>query len=193
FGGSASKKAGRVVTYPAPAGSAISRDFSVKVRPVGGAWRSIDAYWVTVDLDTHSDAAMVEFDSRGPVQVSITKLSGTMSWAEVRPLSSGIPPRISAGGRTAMFTLPHPENVSFEPEGDRLHNVQVFVNPLEQNIPRPGPHVIYFGPGFHTIPGDHILRVPSDTTVYIAGGGIVNGALAIDHARNVVVRGRRMT
>ena len=188
-GGSASVKAGRVVVYPAPAGQPLSSDYVVKVRPVGGTWRDLDEYQVTVDLDTLSKAAMVVFDSSGPVQVMVRKTSGTIGSARVRPSSYSVKPVVSADHRTAVFTLPRPMNVSFETNGDTLHNLHVFANPVETDAPRPGPKVMYFGPGVHRIPGDHVLRIPSGTTVYLAGGAIVQGALLISHANHVVVRG----
>jgi len=188
-GSSAARAPERLVTYPAPVGQALSPDYSVKVRTLGGPWRGLDAYWVLVDLKTHSSSAMVEFDAGGPVQVSITKLHGTMSMALVRPLSYGVRASVGPSGKTATFVLSRPMNVSFEPDGDRLHNVQVFVNPIETDRPRAGRNVIVFGPGRHTIGGDHTLRVRSNTTVYIAGGAVVQGTLAITNARNVVVGG----
>src|SRR5439155_18274482 len=109
----ASGPVGEVVTYPAPSGQALSSDFAARVRPPGGEWRDLAVYRVTVDLDTQSTAALVEFDSSGPVEVAITKLSGTMHSARIRPLSYGMAPSISADGRTATFTLPRPLNVSF--------------------------------------------------------------------------------
>jgi hypothetical protein len=52
---------------------------------------------------------------------------------------------------------------------------------LKRATPKPTPplHVISFGPGIHEIPGEHVLNVPSDTNVEIAGGAIVEGILNI--------------
>jgi Glycosyl hydrolases family 28 len=142
-----------------------------------------------VDLDTFSAAAMIGFDTNGPVEVQVTKKSGTMQSARVRPRSYGITPTLSAGGKTATFVLPRPLDVSFEADGDRLHNLQVFASPIERDVPAPGPHVVVFGPGVHVIPDDRVLDVSSNTTVYIAGGAVVRGALRILNAHNVVVGG----
>ncbi len=188
--GSAAAETGRLVTFPAPPGRQLSADFAVEARPVGGNWQQLDAYSVTVDRDTYSTAAMVGFDADGPVEISVRKTSGTIRSARVRPLSYGITPAIGTDGKTATFVVPRPLDVSFEVNGDILRNVHVFANPLEQGVPRPGPRVISFGPGVHTLGGDHILRVPSNTTVYLAGGAVVEGSLTIANARNVVVRGR---
>jgi hypothetical protein len=183
-------EADRVVTYPAPEGRRLSSDYSVRVRSVGGDWKSVDVYEVTVDRDTYSKAGMVVFDTGGPVEVAVTKTSGTISSARVRPLSYGIAPVISADAKTATFTLSRPQDVSLETNGDVLHNLHVFAGSPETAIPREGPRVMFFGPGVHEIGGDHILRIPSNTTVYLAGGAVVEGSLRIVNARNVVIRGR---
>ena len=182
--------AGRVVAHPAPAGQPLNSTFSVKVRPVGGDWQQLDAYSATVDRDTRSLASMVLFDAEGPVEVEVTKTDGVMGSARVRPLSYGITPMVAAGRKTATFTLSAPLNVSFEVDGDILHNLHVFASAVEQDVPQAGPRVIVFGRGIHPIPGDHVLSVPSNTTLYIAGGAVVQGSIDIVNARNVVVRGR---
>jgi hypothetical protein len=188
--GSAWAETDRVVAYPAPANQPLSDAYSAAVRPVEGDWQSLDVYRVTVDKDTYSTAAMVVFDTSGPVEIAVARTAGTIRSARVRPLSYGITPTIGADGKSATFTLPRPLNVSFEVNGDILRNVHVFANPIESDIPRPGPRVIVFGPGIQTIPGDHVLRIRSNTTVYVAGGAVVQGSLEIANARNVVVRGR---
>ena len=181
---------GRVVAYPAPAGQPLNSSFSVKVRPAGGDWQQLDVYGATVDRDTRSLASMVLFDAEGPVEVEVTKTGGVMGSARIRPYSSGIAPTLSADGKTATFMLTAPLNVSFEADGDILRNLHVFASVLEQDVPQAGPGVIVFGPGIHPIPGDHVLTVPSNTTLYIAGGAVVQGSIDIVGARNVVVRGR---
>lgn len=181
----------QIVTYPAPAKQPLNNEYSVKLREPGGPWHKLDEYRVTVGLDTKSDSTMVTFDASGPVLVSIRKTSGTIGTARVRPRALGIKPSISDDGKTATFTLPRPLKVSFEVDGDRQHNVQLFANPIERNVPRAGARrVIYYGPGIHTIPGNHIRDIPSNTTVYLAGGAVVRGELRIRNAHDVVIRGR---
>ena len=189
-GGLGSTEERRVVAHPAPVGQPLNTTFSVRVRPVGGDWQRLDAYQAPVDRDTRSMAAMVLFEAEGPVEVEVTKATGTMASARVRPMSYGIPATVGNGGKTATFVLPRPMNVSFEADGDTLRNVHVFESPIERDVPEPGPRTMVFGPGMHAIPGDHILRVPSNTTVYIAAGAVVQGSIDIANARNVVIRGR---
>jgi pectate lyase len=181
----------QIVTYPAPSGQPLNAEYSVMVREPGGSWQALDEYRVTVGLDPKSDSTMVAFDTSGPVEVSITKTSGTIGTACVRPRRLGIVPAISADGKSATFTLPRPLKVSFEVDGDRQHNVQLFANPIELYVPSAGAkRLIYYGPGTHTIPGDHVLYVPSNTIVYLAGGAVVQGSLQIQNAHDVVIRGR---
>lgn len=189
-GGSAAPASGRVVAYAAPVGQPLNSSFSVQVRPVGGDWQGLDVYRAVVDRDTQSVAAMVLFDVEGPVEVAVTRAGGTMRSARVRPLSYGIATTIDADGRTARFALPRPMDVSFEVDGDLLRNLHVFAGDIERDAPAAGPNVISFGPGIHPIPGDRILRIPSNTVVHIAGGAVVQGSLDIVGVRNVVVRGR---
>jgi hypothetical protein len=49
--------------------------------------------------------------------------------------------------------------------------------------------VLYFGPGMHRIEGG-LLPVPSDTTVYLAGGAVVVGSMLCREVENVTIRGR---
>jgi hypothetical protein len=181
----------KLITYPAPSGQPQNSEYSVKVREPGDAWHSLDEYRVVVGLDTKSDSTMVSFDAGGPVELSITKTSGTIGSARVRPRALAIKPTISADRKTATFTLPRPLKVSFEVDGDRRNNVQLFANPIERNVPRAGARrLIYYGPGIHVIPGNQIRDIPSHTTVYLAGGAVVRGSLRIRNAHDVVVRGR---
>jgi polygalacturonase len=74
--------------------------------------------------------------------------------------------------------------------GDRLHNLHLFANPMETNVPSPADtNVIYFGPGLTA--NRRVIRVGSGKTVYLAGGSVVQGVVVTeDGATNVVIRGR---
>jgi Glycosyl hydrolases family 28 len=188
-GGSAAGLSPSLVVHPPMPSLDQSRTFEVRVRQPGGAWKTVETYTAIVDLDTRSLVSFAMFDSDGPVEVEVTKGSGTMGSAVVRPRSLGIKADIADGRRTATFVMARPSNVSFEVNGDRLHNLHLFSNPLERHVPKAGAGVMFFGPGVHRIPGDHQLKIPSHTTVYLAPGAVIEGALWIDHATDVVVRG----
>src|SRR6185312_15390082 len=129
----------------------------------------------------------------GPVQVQVALRGGDrMHSAAVEPASAGIAPTIGADGSTATFSLPGPRNVSFEVDGDRRENLQLFANPVDPGPPAAakGRHTIVFKAGVHDLPGDHTLQIGSNTTVYLAPGALVRGSLTVTpRAHDVVVRG----
>jgi len=170
-------------------------DFSVKVRKPGGEWKDLFEYGVKVDQvigSGHSvqKASMAYFDFSGDVEVSVTSKKGTINKAKIRPLSYGIQPKIK--GNTVTFSLSNPANLSVEINDDIFHNLHLFANPIEKNIPNPkDPNVIYFEPGIHEIPNQKLV-VPSNKTVYIAGGAVLKGQIALDSVSNVNILGRGM-
>jgi hypothetical protein len=132
------------------------------------------------------DSSFASFDFSGSVDVSITYNKGNIESARIRPLSYAIAPSVKAN--TITFSLSQPRNISVEVNGDIFHNLQLFANPVEVTKPDPNdPNVIYYGPGVHQVGR---VTVPSGTTVYLAGGALVEGALLVNHAENVHILGR---
>lgn len=190
-GASGAAQAGHVVVYPRLA-EPLSSLYTVQVRPPGGRWQAVDVYQAAIDEADPTVSAVALLSTGGPVQVRVSLRTGRMRTAAVEPASAGISATVGTGGTTATFSLRGPANISFEPDGDRRHNLQLFANPLDSGRPRAtkGRHVIAFAAGVHDLPGDHTLRVPSDTTVYLAPGALVRGRLAVTPgAHDVVVRG----
>ena len=74
------------------------------------------------------------------------------------------------------FTLDKPQYLSVEFNGDRLHNLHLFANPMEtETYSKEEKGVMYFGPGVHRpkdLPNNQI-RIPGNTTVYLAPGAVV--------------------
>lgn len=131
---------------------------------------------------------MVAFDMAGPVEVAVKKNNGDVRRVEVRPDSAGV--RAKLVGNTATFRLDKPARISVEFDGDRLHNLHLFADAPEGNLPPPGPGVIHFGPGVHPLPeGQKSFRIPSNTTVVIAGGALVQGNIEVRDAENVRILG----
>ena len=188
------QSASQLVTYPVPNALLYSQhndDYTVRVRQPGGEWQYLFEYKVQVDLDKVSDASMVTFDTGGPVEVAVRKNNGLVQQVRVRPLSYGIRPRVE--GNMVYFMLDKPRKVSVEFNGDKLQNLHVFANALETEKPDPkDPHIMYFGPGLHTPPDSpgSVITVPSNTTVYLAGGAVLRAKLLVDHAENVRIIGR---
>lgn len=192
------KASDSLVTYDPPKAiisSMHNDDFTVRVRRPGGEWLELFEYKIKVDkvIDgAHSaqEASMAYFDFEGHVEVSVTYNKGNIDTARIRPLSRSILP--SVNGNTLTFSLSKPVNLSVEINGDIFHNLQLFANPIVTEIPDPNnPDVIYFAAGIHELP-DHKLVVPSGKTVYLAGGAVLKGQIAIEGASNVRVSGRGM-
>jgi hypothetical protein len=183
--------ASTLVVYPAPSGAELNDTFSVAVRSPGGEWRKLDVYDVRVDLRTLSHASFAYFDFSGKVEVRVTQNDVHVELAEIRPAAYRIHPQMSRQPADFFtFTLDRPRNLSIEVNGDRLHNLHLFANPLETNIPSPtDTNVIYFGPGLTA--NRRVIHVGSGKTVYLAGGSVVQGAIATENgATNVTIRGR---
>jgi hypothetical protein len=184
----------QLITYPPPQAVVYSMhndDYTVKVRTPGGEWQDLYEYNVKVDLDKPQDASMVYFDFSGTVEVFVQKNNGNVQSVKIRPSSYEIKPVLN--GNSITFTLNEPKKISIEFDGDKLHNLHLFANPIETSRPDPNdPNVVYFGPGVHVpkdLPGD-AFNIPSGKTVYIAGGAIVRGKLLCDKVENVHITGR---
>ena len=166
-------------------------DYTVQVRQIGGKWQDLYDYNVQVDMDNPQNASMVQFDFSGTVEVKVRKNNGTLHQVRIRPAIADIQPKIN--GNTFTFILTEPKKLSIETNGDTRHNLHLFANPLETNIPDPkDPNVIYFGPGVHKpkdLPGD-VFVIPSNKTVYLAGGAVLQGKLLCNKVENVKICGR---
>ena len=165
-----------VVTYPAPSdGIPLSSDFAVTADG-----QHVDVYQVKVSRQfsgytpcptSYEVAAMAYFDFSGTVNVQITS-AVPVSTVTIRPLRHNIQPTIN--GNTISFSLSHPANLSIEINGDDRHNLHLFANPREQNVPSPSdPNILYFGPGVHG--NGSGIGLEAEKTVYIAGGAIIYG------------------
>lgn len=182
-----------LVTYPAPEGVDLNDVFTVQVRQDGGEWKTLSSYLVKVDevRDTKhcvEDASMAIFDFSGKVDVKAVYNKGKVNTARVRPLSYDIPCRVE--GNAVCFELTRPCNVSVEVNGDIFHNLHLFANPLETDVPdKNDPDVLYYGPGLHT-PENGELKVPSGKTVYLAGGAVLAGRVIMEGVHDVNLRGR---
>ena len=198
-----------IVQFSVPTGVAHNDDFSVKVRAPGGEWQELFEYAVQVDMRNVRTASMVTFDFSGTVEVSVTSNRGRIETARIRPLSAGVSPTVK--GAALTFTLTKPCNLSVEVNGDMFHNLHVFTNAPEANVPdAKDPNVIYIGPGLHTYSGSldlgvdrivngqfgtqtiqaGVIDVPSGKTLYLAGGAVVKAAIRCRGVENVRIRGR---
>ncbi|WP_256703780.1 glycosyl hydrolase family 28 protein [Paenibacillus sp. FSL H8-0259] len=193
-------------------------DFAVYVRNPGQAWEQLFVYEAKVDMHHVRQASMAYFDMSGRVEVRIESLKQSIQEAVIRPLSANL--SFEHTEKTLSFTLDRPLKLSVEINGERFSNLHLFANPIETDTPDPVqdhvlllkpaihrtediyrllatpkveggnlPDTIYFAPGMHYLE-QTLLQIPSDTTVYIAGGAIVVGSMVCDHVKNVSIRGR---
>lgn len=185
----------KLITYSAPKEVSQNTDFSVKVRVPGGVWQELPEYSIKVDevKDTGhvtQDATLSYFDFSGEVEVSVTYNRGVVSSSKVRPLSYGIKHEVN--GNTLTFKLNKASNLSVEVNGDIMHNLHLFANPISTFVPnKKDKKLIYFGPGLHTLPEGKLL-VPSGSTVYVDGAAVIIGKISIDKVQDVKVLGSGM-
>lgn len=183
----------QLVTYPDAlnAGMPPSDDYTVKVRIPGRDWKDLFEYKVSVDMDNVQSASMVQFDMGSPVEVMVKKNNGLIQDVKIRPLASDIQHTVNRN--VILFRLEKPQYLSVEFNGDRLHNLHLFANPLEtETYTGSSNKVMYFGPGVHRpqdLPNTQI-QIPSNTTVYLAPGAVVKAKFLIDKAENVRIIGR---
>ncbi|HEU0227453.1 MAG TPA: glycosyl hydrolase family 28 protein [Arachidicoccus soli] len=191
-------KGQELVIYPSPSPSVESiknNDFSVKVRKPGGTWHDLYGYNVKVDdvrgaYNHVENASMCSFDFSGKVEVAVTYNKGKIKNARVRPLSYDIKHKII--GNTLFFKLSKPRNLSVEVNGDIFHNLHLFADPIETFVPdKNDTSLIYFGPGIHYLKKGK-LYVPSNKTVFLAGGAVLMGQVFFDHVHNARLLGRGM-
>ena len=140
----------QLVTYPdgMNAGMPHNDDYTVRVRVPGGEWKDLFEYNVSVDMDKVQSASMVQFDMGSPVEVMVKKNNGLIQDVNIRPLAKGI--RHTVNRNAILFTLEEPQYLSVEFNGDRLHNLHLFANPLEtETYTESNDTVMYCGAGIH--------------------------------------------
>ena len=205
--------------YAAPEGADLSKDYILKVRPVGRhTWKRVDLYRVKVDMHDVRKASMAFFDFTGAVEVEIEVPGFYRAYrVDIRPLSLGI--RGSFSGNRVSFTLDKPVNISVEINRDRYHNLHLFagtisgvpgdpdpentlvLKPNEKGIgfvgdslskeleTMPEGRTLYLSPGLYYV-GESIWHLPSHTRLYLAGGAVLIGGLAIEHGEDIRIGGR---
>lgn len=183
----------QLVTYPEGlrTGMPHNDDYTVRVRVAGGEWKDLFEYNVQVDMDKVQDASMVQFDMGSAVEVMVKKNNGTIREVDIRPQVTAV--RYEQKKNVITFTLDRPQYLSVEFNGDRLHNLHLFANPMEtETYSEEEKGVMYFGPGVH-LPKDlpnNQIRIPSNTIVYLAPGAVVKAKLLVDKVENVRIIGR---
>lgn len=194
----------RLSIDPASQAFTVSHDFLVKVRNPGETWKQVPAYEVPVSkgasmpAELSSEAPRVisttfqrtttsiaSFEFSGEVEIAVTWKRGLPKETVVRPRALGLTATVV--GSTLYLVLDRPRKLSVEINGDVFHSLQLFANAMETNRLLPtGDRTIYFSPGIYSV---GTVRVPSDTTVYIAGGATVIGNFVLSHVQHVRITG----
>ena len=208
----------RLKLYPVPIGAVLQEDYILRVRPAGASdWQELKTYRVKVDMHDVRIASMAYFDFEGKVEVEITfPRFYTVYRVDIRPLSRGIQPVIEP--KRVTFTLDRPENLSVEINRDRFHNLHLFAGAMEEAPDRNGENVLvvhgslersgflgdgisraleempegrtlYVEPGTYYI-SECVWHLPPHTNIYLEGGAILIGALALENGEDVHISGR---
>ncbi|KAF7557254.1 hypothetical protein G7Z17_g828 [Cylindrodendrum hubeiense] len=194
----------RIKTYGAPEGVTISTNFTVQARSIdqnlSHKWESVSAYAVDVaDVNTTRNEfdkypiSLASIDIDGAVEIKAQFAVGKVNTAVIRPISLGI--KTSIDDNTITFVLDRPLDVMLEINDDKWQALHILTNKINSDAPTADSDKIwYFGPGINNGAAyskvtDGNLLVPSDTTVYIAGGAFLTAKLKFVNVSNSGVRG----
>ena len=194
------QKLHQVFTYPAPEGAPLKNDYDVYICPRGKEWVKIDTYMAKVNASAGnykhkvSEISYCFFDFTGDVYVKVISKNKKFKSARIRPDYRGTIANVQ-NDSTVQFLLFQPENVSVELDGDITNNLLVFTSKppvskeeAEREAKAQGRNFKYYTSGFYN--EQDTIHVPSNTTVYLAGGVYFTGTFAIDDAENVSILGR---
>ena len=189
-----------ICTYPAPEGAPLKKDYDVFVRPRGvEEWTKIDTYMAKVNAPIGDNKHRVTqisyalFDFTGDVFVRVVCKNRKFKSARIRPDYRGTIANVQ-NDSTVQFILFQPENVSVEFDGSITDNLLLFTSrppvteaEAEAEARRQGRQFISYAPGYYA---DKTIAVPSNTTIYLAGGAYLTGTFTIEDAENVSIIGR---
>lgn len=190
----------RVFTYPAPKGAPLKHDYDVYIQPRGQKeWTKIDTYMAMVNAPVgdnkhqRSEISYAFFDFTGDVFVRVVCKNKKYKTARIRPDYRGTIAQVE-NDSVVKFLLFQPENVSVEFDGNITDNLLLFTSKppvsrdeAEQQAKKEQRNFVYYAPGYYT---DKTIAVPSNTTVYLAGGSYFTGTFTIEDAENVSIIGR---
>ena len=124
-----------------------------------------------------AEAGFKYFDFEGYAEVTI-EFEDSIEDAVIRPL--GYQVESNTQDNEISFTLYLQADYVIEPNNDPDKAIHLFCNKIEKDKPqKEDADVIYFDKGLHTfqnnpyINSDNQIVVPNNTTVYIAGGAVV--------------------
>ncbi len=195
------KKLHSTYTYPAPEGAPLKSDYDVFIRSRGvEEWTRIDTYMAKANApigdNKHqvSEISYAFFDFTGDVFVRVVCKNKKFTTARIRPDYRGTIANVQ-NDSTIQFILFQPENVSVEFDGNITDNLLLFTSrpPMTEaeakaEAHRQGRQFICYDPGYYN--KERRIHIPSNTTIYLAGGAYFTGTFAIEDAENVSIIGR---
>lgn len=187
-------------TYPAPEGAPLKHDYDVYIQPRGHKeWTKIDTYMAKVNAPIgdnkhqRSEISYAFFDFTGDVFVRVVCKNKKFQTCRIRPDYRGTIAQVE-NDSVVKFLLFQPENVSVEFDGNITDNLLLFTSKptvtkeeAEQQAKKEQRNFVYYAPGLYT---EKAIAVPSNTTVYLAGGSYFTGTFTIEDAQNVSILGR---
>jgi len=204
------KKLHQIFPYPAPQelnedirvseNALLNNDYDVFIRPRSSEqWTRIDTYMAKVNapLDDgrhrQSKISYAFFDFTGDVFFRVVCKNKKYRTARVRPDYKGVITQ-QVNDSTVQFMLFQPENISVEFDGDLTQNLLIFTSKppvtmeeARETARKQGRQFVYYAPGLYT---SDTIAVPSNTTVYLAGGSYFIGTFAIEDVHDVSILGR---
>ena len=187
-----------IFTYAAPTGAPLKHDYDVYIQPRGKKeWTKIDTYEAPLASPQKggrkASCSYCFFDFTGDVFVRVITKNKKFKTARIRPDYRGTIANVQ-NDSTVQFLLFQPENVSVEFDGNITGNLLVFTSKptiskedAEKAAKAQGRTFRYYAPGMYT---EDIIKVPSNTTVYLDGGSYFSGTFAVEDAENVSILGR---
>lgn len=132
---------------------------------------------------TYSPVAYFDFEGRVNVRIEVPD---DVNSSQVSPLAYDIQTQNS--GKTISFSIDQPNNYVIEYNGDSQSAINLFANPLEEDVPdKDDPDVVYIGPGIYDAGA---IPLNAGQTLYIAGGAYVYGYVRTELLDNIAIRGR---
>ena len=191
----------QVVTWSAPEGAPLKKDYEVRVRARGGEWKTVDTYMAKVNAPVGNNKHRIcevsygMFDFTGTVDVEVVCKNKKYKTVKVRPDFRGVIAN-AVNDSTVRFMLFQPEHVSVEFDGNITDNLMLFTSKPSKSVAeakkeakKAGRKFVYYAPGFHSIPNDTIFPEPH-TTVYVDGGAYIQGTFHIKDVEDVHIMGR---
>ncbi len=200
-----SKNGNSVMVYKEVSGFKAETAYKVEVKVVGGeSWIEVPVYYAEVKragVSGNEKTYFASIDLDGTADVRVIPKNAYKA-VEVMPESDGIPVTKSSGKVSLRVSKACQLSVKFD--DNKLNNLQLFVNDMEDEIPDINDsNVIFMAPGVHNENNSSYIKrdskydnfpcieLDSNQTLYIAGGAVVNAQIVLKPgARNVKICGR---